>query len=126
MQGREPEHDDERAEELRIGLEAVDLRARTGRMDHVRFLRMLALAPGIVRRVELGADGEGEMSEDVGGRFSVGLQVTIADRIEALLADRASRFRLRESARELLDARYTAGPVMARLMDVYDRVARCA
>lgn len=50
----------------------------------------------------------------------------IADHIEALLADRASRLRLRDSARGLLEARYTAGPVMGRMMEVYDQVARCA
>jgi glycosyltransferase involved in cell wall biosynthesis len=50
---------------------------------------------------------------------------TIADRIVALLDDRATRLRLRAAARGLLEDRYTPGPVMARMMDVYGHVARC-
>jgi glycosyltransferase involved in cell wall biosynthesis len=49
---------------------------------------------------------------------------TIARRVCALLDDRAARLAMRASARELLEGRYTAPPVMARMMDVYDHVAR--
>jgi glycosyltransferase involved in cell wall biosynthesis len=49
----------------------------------------------------------------------------IADTVVGLLDDRATRLRLREAARGLLEARYTPGPVMARMMDVYGEVARC-
>jgi len=50
----------------------------------------------------------------------------LAGAVCALLDDRARRRRLREAARELLERRYTAAPVMGRMMDVYDEVARCA
>jgi SpoU rRNA methylase family enzyme len=48
----------------------------------------------------------------------------IADHVCALLDDRAERLRIRAAARWLLQGRYTAAPVMARMMDVYDEVAR--
>jgi hypothetical protein len=50
----------------------------------------------------------------------------IAARVCLLLDERGRRARLRDAARSLLEARYTAVPVMARMMDVYDEVARCA
>jgi len=49
---------------------------------------------------------------------------TIADHVCALLDDRAARLRMRAAARALLEGRYTPAPVMARMMDVYDEVAR--
>ena len=49
---------------------------------------------------------------------------TIARHVCALLDDRAARLAMRASARELLERRYTAAPVMARMLDVYDQVAR--
>src|SRR5262249_56825698 len=39
---------------------------------------------------------------------------TIAAHVCALLEDRGARLRIREAARELLEGRYTAAPVMAR------------
>jgi glycosyltransferase involved in cell wall biosynthesis len=48
----------------------------------------------------------------------------IAAHVCALLDDRAARVRVRAAARALLESRYTAAPVMARMMDVYDHVAR--
>jgi len=42
----------------------------------------------------------------------------------ALLDDRAERLRIRAAARALLEGRYTAAPVMARMIDVYDEGAR--
>ncbi|MGH7895270.1 MAG: glycosyltransferase family 4 protein [Candidatus Binatia bacterium] len=50
----------------------------------------------------------------------------LAERVVTLLDDRATRLHLREAARGLLEERYTPGPVMARMMDVYGHVARCA
>ena len=50
----------------------------------------------------------------------------IAARVCLLLDERGRRARLRDAARSLLEARYTAVPVMARMMDVYDEVARSA
>lgn len=48
---------------------------------------------------------------------------TIARHVCALLDDRAARRALRAAARELLEERYTAAPVMGRMLDVYERVA---
>jgi glycosyltransferase involved in cell wall biosynthesis len=49
---------------------------------------------------------------------------TIAAHVCALLDDRMARLRMRDAARALLEERYTAAPVMARMLDVYDTVAR--
>jgi len=49
---------------------------------------------------------------------------TIAAHVCGLLQDRGARLRVRAAARALLEGRYTAAPVMARMMDVYDGVAR--
>jgi glycosyltransferase involved in cell wall biosynthesis len=49
---------------------------------------------------------------------------TIASHVCALLADRAARIAMRNAARALLEERYTPPPVMARMLDVYARVAR--
>ncbi len=49
---------------------------------------------------------------------------TIAAHVCALLDDRAARLQMRSAARALLERRYTAGPVMARMLDVYDHVGR--
>ena len=49
---------------------------------------------------------------------------TIAAHVCALLDDRAARVRLRAAARGLLEERYTAAPVMARMLNVYDAVAK--
>ena len=49
---------------------------------------------------------------------------TIAAHICALLDDHQTRQRVRTAARTLLEERYTAPPVMARMLDVYDQVAR--
>ena len=49
---------------------------------------------------------------------------TLAAHVCALLDDRAARQRIRAAARGLLEDRYTATPVMARMLDVYDQVAR--
>jgi glycosyltransferase involved in cell wall biosynthesis len=51
---------------------------------------------------------------------------TIAARIAALCEDQATRRRFRDAGRALLEERYTAAPVMARMMDVYEEVRRCA
>ena len=51
---------------------------------------------------------------------------TIARSVCALLEDRATRLAYRQAARGLLETGYTAAPVMARMMDVYDTVARAA
>ena len=48
---------------------------------------------------------------------------TIAAQVCALLDDRAARVTMRGAARGLVESRYTAAPVMARMMDVYQRVA---
>jgi glycosyltransferase involved in cell wall biosynthesis len=48
---------------------------------------------------------------------------TLAAHVCALLADRARRLALRGAARALLEDRYTPAPVMAQMLDVYDRVA---
>jgi glycosyltransferase involved in cell wall biosynthesis len=49
---------------------------------------------------------------------------TLAAQVCALLDDRAARVRIRAAARGLLEERYTATPVMARMLDVYDAVAK--
>jgi glycosyltransferase involved in cell wall biosynthesis len=49
---------------------------------------------------------------------------TIAAHVCRLLADRGARCAVRGAARALVEGRYTATPVMARMLDVYDQVAR--
>lgn len=48
----------------------------------------------------------------------------IAERVCALLEDAAARRRLRAAARTRIEERYTAGPVMERMLRVYEEVMR--
>jgi glycosyltransferase involved in cell wall biosynthesis len=96
-----------------------------GRGSGMKIKVMEAMAYGVpVVTTGEGVEGMEFTSGDHG--FVAEADEALAERVCALLDDRATRLRVRGAARALLESRYTAGPVMARMMDVYDDVARCA
>ncbi len=93
-----------------------------GRGSGMKIKVMEAMAYG----VPVVTTGEGvEGLEVVSGEHALVAEDddTIAAHVCALLEDRAARIAIRGAARGLLEGRYTAAPVMARMMDVYERVA---
>jgi glycosyltransferase involved in cell wall biosynthesis len=96
-----------------------------GRGSGMKIKVMEAMAYGVpVVTTGEGVEGMEFTSGEHG--FVAEADEAIAERVCALLDDRATRLRVRDAARALLESRYTAAPVMARMMDVYDDVARCA
>jgi glycosyltransferase involved in cell wall biosynthesis len=96
-----------------------------GRGSGMKIKVMEAMAYGVpVVTTREGVEG----MEVVAGEHALVAEddATIAAHVCRLLEDRAARVALREGARGLLERRYTAPPVMAQMLDVYDRVARGA
>ena len=94
-----------------------------GRGSGMKIKVMEAMAYGVpVVTTHEGVEG----MEIVSGEHALVAEddAAIAAHVCALLDDRAARLRVRDAARALLESRYTAAPVMARMMDVYDHVSR--